>query len=376
MSLHPEEIGAVPEETARIAKACFPKGNRYRRLRDTLGTIFDDGVFADLFPARGKPAEAPWRLSLVCLFQYVEDLTDRQAADAVRSRMDIKYLLGLELTDPGFDFSVLSEFRTRLTEHQAEHRLFTLLVERLSEQGYLKKRGSQRTDSTHALAVVHRYHRVELLPETLRAALNEIAEQDPSWLQQWVPVDWFKRYERRIEESRLAIKKEEQEAFLEQVGRDGSQLLSMLYQQEAPSLLAHLPQVQILRQIWIQHYFWEEGHLRLRNKDMLPPAHLTLRSPYDPQAHIGRKGGFSWYGYKVHLSESCDAGYPHLITCVQTTDATASDMKQTPLVHEELAQRNLLPQTHAGGCRVWRCGVAGREPRVLWSGTAGTGQPK
>jgi len=252
----------------------------------------------------------------------------------------------LELTDPGFDFSVLSEFRTRLIEHQAEHRLFELLVEKLSEQGYLKKRGSQRTDSTHVLAAVHRYHRVELLPETLRAALNELAEQAPEWLQQWVPVDWFKRYERRIEESRLAIKKEEQEAFLEQVGRDGSQLLSMLYQDETPPLLAYLPQVQILRQIWVQHFFWEEGQLRLRNKDILPPAHLTLRSPYDPQAHIGRKGGFSWYGYKVHLSETCDPEYPHLITCVQTTDATASDMKQTQVVHEDLSRRHLLPQTH------------------------------
>jgi len=170
MSLHPEKIGSIPEETARIAKACFPKGNRYMRLRDTLGTIFEDHEFADLFPRRGQPAEAPWRLALVCLVQYMEELTDRQAADAVRSRMDSKYLLGLELTDPGFDFSVLSEFRTRLIEHQAEHRLFTLLVDKLSEQGYLKKRGSQRTDSTHVLAAVHRYHRVELLPETLRAA--------------------------------------------------------------------------------------------------------------------------------------------------------------------------------------------------------------
>src|SRR6266496_3814808 len=309
MSLQPEKIGDVPEETVRVAKASFPKGNRYIRLRDVLGTIFDDQEFADLFPRRGQPAEAPWRLALVCLVQYMEELTDRQAADAVRSRMDIKYLLGLELTDPGFDFSVLSEFRTRLVEHQAEHRLFELLVAKLSEQGYLKKRGSQRTDSTHILAAVHRYHRVELLPETLRATLNEIAVQAPQWLQQWVPVDWFKRYERRIEESRLSIKKEEHEVFLEQVGRDGSQLLSMLYQEETP-------------------------------------AHLTLRSPYDPEAHIGRKGGFSWYGYKVHLSETCDPDYPHLITCVQTTDATASDMKQTQQVHEELAQRHLLPQTH------------------------------
>jgi transposase len=327
MSLHPQKIGAIPEETARIAKACFPKGNRYIRLRDTLGTIFEDDEFTDLFPRKGQPAEAPWRLALVCLVQYMEELTDRQAADAVRSRMDIKYVLGLELTDPGFDFSVLCEFRTRLVEHQAAHRLFELLVAKLSEQGFLKKRGSQRTDSTHILAAVHRYHRVELLPETLRAALNEVAAQAPDWLQQWVPVDWFKRDARRREESRLSLKKEEQEAFLEQVGRDGSQLLSMLYQEDAPSLLSRLPQVQLLRQIWVQHYFWEEGQLRLRNKDTLPPAHLTLRSPYDPQAHIGRKGGFSWYGYKVHLTETCDPEYPHLITCVQTTDATATDMR-------------------------------------------------
>src|SRR5215472_16255083 len=161
MSLHPEQIGEVPEETARVAKACFPKENRSIRLRDSLGTIFADHEFADLFPRKGQPAEAPWRLALVCLVQYMEELTDRQAADAVRSRMDIKYLLGLELTDPGFDCSVLSEFRARLVDHQAEHRLFELLVTKLSEQGYLKKRGSQRTDSTYILAAVHRYHRVD-----------------------------------------------------------------------------------------------------------------------------------------------------------------------------------------------------------------------
>jgi transposase len=346
MTLQIVEIGSVPEETVRIAKASFPHGNRYMRLRDMLGTIFDDSEFADLFSRRGKPAETPWRLGLVCLIQYLEDLTDRQAADAVRARVDVKYLLGLEIGDAGFDFTVLTEFRTRLIEHQAEHRLFDLLIAKLNEQGYLKKRGIQRTDSTHVLAAVHRYHRVELLPETLRAALNELATQNPQWLQQWVPVDWFKRYERRVEEWRLAIPKEEQEAFLEQVGRDGSQLLSALYQEATPPLLSGLPHVQLLRQIWVQHYFWEEQQLRLRKKDMLPPAHLTVRSPYDPQAHFGSKRDFSWFGYKVHFTETCDPGLPHLITCVQTTDASETDMQQTQIVHEELARRDLLPQTH------------------------------
>jgi transposase len=346
MSLQREEIGPIPEETARVAKASFPKGNRYMRLRDALGTIFDDEEFTDLFARRGQPAEAPWRVGLVCIVQYMEELTDRQAADAVRARMDIKYLLGLELSDPGFDFSVLSEFRQRLIEHDAEHRLFTLLVAKLSEQGYIKKRGIQRTDSTHVLAAVHLFHRAELLGETLRAALNEVATQEPDWLKQWVPADWFERYSRRVELWRLGIAKGEKDAFMEQVGRDGSQLLSALSQQEAPPHLSHLPQVQLLRQMWVQQFFWEEGSLRLRNKDALPPAHLTIRSPYDPQAHFGQKRDLTWYGYKVHFSETCDPDFPHLITCVQTTDATTTDMQQTQHVHEEMERRDLLPHTH------------------------------
>ena len=100
------------------------------------------------------------------LFTIWKISTSRQAADAVRARVDVKYLLGLEIGDPDFDFTVLTEFRTRLIEHQAEHRLFDLLIAKLNEQGYLKKRGIQRTDSTHVLAAVHRSHRVELLPET------------------------------------------------------------------------------------------------------------------------------------------------------------------------------------------------------------------
>jgi transposase len=346
MSLKKEGLGDIPEETALAAKASFPQGHRYLRLRDALGTIFDDNEFADLFGRRGKPAELPWRLALVCLVQYMDNLTDREAADAVRGRMEVKYLLGLPLLDPGFDFSVLAEFRQRLLTHEAQQRLFTLLVAKLSEAGYLKKRGIQRTDSTHVLAAVQQFHRPELLGETLRAALNELAKEAPEWLQAWVPADWFERYSQRVELWRLGIAKEEKEPFMEQIGRDGSDLLTALYEQQAPPQLAQLPQVQLLRQMWVQQFFWEEGILRLRNKDTLPPAHLTIRSPYDPEAHFGQKRDLTWYGYKVHFTETCDPGLPHLITCVQTTDATATDMQQTQHIHEELKRRDLLPHTH------------------------------
>jgi transposase len=145
------------------------------------------------------------RLALVCVFQYLENLSDRQAADAVRGRIDWKYALGLELTDPGFDASILCEFRARLLTHQAEQRLFEHLVERLDQLGWMKKRGIQRTDSTHVLAAVRRLNRLELLAETLRAALNAIAEEEPEWLTSWVPPVWFERYSQRIEEWKFAF---------------------------------------------------------------------------------------------------------------------------------------------------------------------------
>jgi transposase len=105
MSLHPQVIPSIPDETARVAHAIFPKGNVYMHMRDELGTIYQDQDFADLFPQRGQAAEAPWRLALVTVIQYAEGLTDRQAADAVRTRIDVKYALSLDLTDVGFDFS-------------------------------------------------------------------------------------------------------------------------------------------------------------------------------------------------------------------------------------------------------------------------------
>jgi len=146
MSLHPEPISEIPVETARIARAAFSKGTVVTRLRDEFSALYEDEDFCKLYPARGQPGPAPWRLALVTVFQFLEHLSDRQAADAVRSRIDWKYALGLELTDPGFYFSVLTEFRGRLVAGRAEHLLLDRMLERFKARGLVKARGKQRTD--------------------------------------------------------------------------------------------------------------------------------------------------------------------------------------------------------------------------------------
>src|SRR5919199_2966557 len=195
MSLHPHHpIPPVPKQTARIARAAFPKGSPYLTLRDTLGTVFTDQDFADLYPRRGQPAYAPWRLALVTVLQFREGLSDRQAAEAVRARIDWKYLLSLALDDAGFDHTVLCAFRDRLRQHGACERLLTRVLDGARASGLLKARGRQRTDSTHVLAAVRQLNRIELLAETLRAALNAVAAAAPGWLRAPAPPDWHERY--------------------------------------------------------------------------------------------------------------------------------------------------------------------------------------
>src|SRR5512140_326782 len=226
MSLHPQPHSAIPDETRRVAHAAFPKGALGLRIADELGPLYRDDQFADLFPTRGQPAASPARLALASVLQYIEGLTDRQAADAVRGRLDWKYVLGLELTDPGFDHTVLSEFRARLVDGDGEAYLLDALLKACQAKGWLKARGRQRTDSTHILAAIHTLHRVELVGQTLQAALDDLATIAPMWLKSRVPMDWFERYGRKVDNYRLPKAEAERQVVAEQIGQDGLQLLT------------------------------------------------------------------------------------------------------------------------------------------------------
>src|SRR3954453_15652837 len=346
MSLKPMEIPPVPEETTRIARAAFPKGTPFLRFRDELGVIYRDEMFAALFPKSGQPATAPWRLALISVFQYVEGLSDRQAAEAVRSRIDWKYSLGLELSDPGFDFSVLCEFRRRLVDGDLGPVLLDALLARLRDQGLLKARGQHRTDATHVLAAIRQINRLENIGETLRAALNAVAAVAPDWLARQVSPEWFERYAVRVEMSRLPKGETERQALAETMGADGHALLAAVYDPAAPIGLRHLPAVQTLRLTWIRQFLIKEGRVFLRQPADTPPASLNGYTPYDTDARFGKKRDITWIGYKAHLSETCDPGEPHVIVNVLTTPAPMTDMEVTALVHQSLASRNLLPTTH------------------------------
>jgi transposase len=346
MSLQPQEIAPVPEETERIARAAFPKGNIYLRLRDEIGTIFDDPMFAPLFPARGQPAECPWQLALITVMQFIEGLSDCQAADAVRSRIDWKYALGLELTDPGGDASVLCEFRARLIAGNLEQALLETMLARFKERGLLKARGQQRTDSTHVLAAVRTLNRLESIGETLRAALNSLATVAPAWLADLVAPDWFERYATRVEEYRLPKGEAARTALGERIGADGHTILVAVYAPSAPAWLRELPAVQTLRRAWVHQFHLEDDVVRWRKAADLPPAGTRFDSPYDTDARYGNKRSTTWTGYKVHLTETSDADTPHLITHVETTSAPVSDIDMTAPIHQALADKGLLPAAH------------------------------
>jgi transposase len=376
VSLQPQEWSLVPELTARVARAMAGRGRLplAMRVRDELGELFADADFAEAFAPQGKPGWSPGRLAMVTALQFAEDLTDRAAADRLRYDVSWRYCLGMELEEPGFDASVLCEFRARLVEHGLEARALDLLLANLKEKELVTAGGKQRTDSTHVEAAIRNLNRLELAGEAVRAALEALSAAAPHWVAAVLEVpQWDRRYGRRIDESwRPPASQAKRDALALDYGRDAVELLQAVFHRQSPHWLRELPAVQVLRQITVQNYCIstdrqgrEVVKRREAEKEGLPPGRRRLTSPYDTDARYGVKGDLWWTGYKLHLSESCqdraEAGtdgtgesagkqgrppVPNLITHVATTDATVPDNVMTAPINQALVERELGPAEH------------------------------
>jgi transposase len=303
MSMSPRPSYAIPTTTVQVAHAAFPNGCLPIRIRDTLGELFADAQFAPLYATRGRPAVSPARLVLVLVLQFAEGLTDRQAADAVRGRIDWKYALGLDLCDPGFDASVRTEFRARLLADDQTERLLTLMLERLREHGLLRAGGRQRTDATHVHMAVRDLHRLEQVIETLRAALEALSVVAPAWLAAWLggiaSGEWTRRYGQRGDDWRLPKAEHARLEKAVEVGRDGYLLLEAVHAPDAPPHLVGVEAIQVLRATWIQQFDRAGSQVRWRDKQAgLPPGSRMILNPYDVDARPGVKRGRNWRGYK------------------------------------------------------------------------------
>jgi transposase len=391
---------AWPEPDPLIAAAIAAKysGKRPRPLavqvRDRLGQWLEDEQFAAAFGDRGRPGWSPSRLALVTILQREENLADRAAAEAVRTRIDWQYLLGLPLDDPGFDHTVLPEFRNRVADAGLEQVPLDALLGRLAAEGLVKAGGRQRTDSTHVVAAVAALNRLELAGESVRAALEALTAAHPGWVAQRICVpDFARRYATPMTSWRPPASQARRDELAVTYARDGYALLEAVYDSSSPGWLREIPAVDVLRRVLVQNYtrvITADGRevVKRREKepegDGLPHGHLRIASPYDLDARWGVKREEFWLGYKLHVSETCDdpppcscrpgrpasrpvsgdepgrsgpdgrehdkgcaqVAFPNLITHVATTDATVTDNQMTGAIHDDLAGKNLAPGRH------------------------------
>jgi transposase len=255
--------------------------------------------------------------------------------------------LCLELTDPGFDHSVLCEFRARLIENGWEQKAFDRILACAQGAGYLKKREQQRTDATHVLGVIRERYRMEMVGETLRHALNSLAVVVPEWTRAHSQSEWLERYGSRVKNYRLPKSQAERDIYAEQIGADGLALLQAIFNEKTTAWLTEIPAVRILYKVWIQNTTWKtEEQLVWRQPDELPPASVAIYSPFDEEARFSAKRQTNWVGYKVHLTETCVEALPRIITKVQTTLALVADGAMTTPIHAALQAKHLLSTDH------------------------------
>jgi transposase len=313
--------------------------NPYRLIGERLMNLIQDEDFSSLYSSIGGPAISPALLAMVTIFQLLEKLPDRAAAAAVVVRIDWKYALHLPLDYPGFHFSNLQHFRQRLLDHGAEYLVFDQLLRVFVELGLVRRRGKQRTDSTHVLGLVAKLSRLEMVWETLRLSLKAIQMQDEGWLERIVPESFLKTY--LNPRSDYNLNKQQVAAELRQTGADGVWWLQQL--NHGPSKWQELPEIRTLRTVWDQQFEWCEDDYRGPRTKV--DGHDLISTPHEPEVQYRQRRGKPWLGYMAQVSETAEAkGDPTFITDVAVTKAQKSDKQALPDIQARLEKRNLVPE--------------------------------
>jgi transposase len=351
MTLRERDLSQMPADIGAIGSQVLRVDDPYRVIGEQLADILGDEQFADMYLSTGRAAVSPSLLALVTIFQFLEDLPDREAARQVVVRLDWKYALHLTVGYAGFDFSCLSYFRRRLLAHDESRLVFAAVLDRVRALGFLKKHGKQRTDSLGVVGAVRELSQVELLWEAVRLALRAVLVADPDWVERVVPAAFQTQYLERRSDYRLSA--DERQAELLRVGQDAAWLLDRLAAADA-AVLPGLAEVSSLATIWQQRYERVEGQVR-RRATTVDATELVV-TPHDPGVRIGQKRGHVWWGDKVHITETIadppdpDATEPvdpadqvRFITDVTTGGASSGDGAALAEIRDHLRERDLLP---------------------------------
>jgi transposase len=340
MSLKPQPPRPMPLEMDAWGAKHLAADDPYKLIGDTLYEQYHDQDFVDLYHKEGQPGLSPVLLAFVTVFQNLENLPDRRAAEAVEINLKWKYALHLSFDADGFDASVLCEFRKRLLTHDAEARVFDAVLTQMKALGLLKTRGTQRTDSLALLSRARHLGRLELVIETMRCALRALLDVDADWLRAVIPAEWVKRYRYHCRDERHSD--EERATLTGLIGDDGQRLLVLLAAADAPADLKDVPSIGVLRSVWQQHFELVDGTMQFRK-----PGSYTgsdrIQTPYDPEARWSAKRGNGWVGYKLQVSETDDAELPHLITDIAVTSSLEDDRTALTAIAERQQAREVLP---------------------------------
>ncbi len=344
MSLQKNWNTEIPTDTAEVGREILDENDPYRMVGDEVNSFLKLKDFVKLYSKLGRGAICPIVLSLITVFQFLENIPDRVATKWVVTRIDWKYALHLPLTWTGFHYSNLSNFRQRLLKHKAERLIFNKVLEWVRSKGFLKKHGKQRSDSSHILGCVERLSRLELAWETLRVALRAIKVIAPEWYEEVIPAAFHEAYVKRQSDWRLS--KEEVEVEMQKVGSDGFWLLEHL--KDAPRSVLALEEIETLGTVWEQQF---ERQPNTNKVTVRPPSgrgkgRNLIVSPHDPDVRWSEKRGKDWRGYRLEVTETAVDDAEQFITDIDVVAANVDDSETVDDIQERLISRELKPEEH------------------------------